>query len=167
MHGSLTEPEFSQQDVPLQSRDQGESQPEDFPLKIQKTRQPGVPVAICFMFGITSDRLLDLPWTILMTVGTGMATFWVIFHLKKNSTLALASLLGCCLMLGGLRHHLLWSTFQSNEISFFASEESQLVNLTGTVATQLQIHPRIGRTVRTITKRYKYRVDSNSRTTLR
>ena len=81
MHGSLTEPTFSQRDVPLQSRDRGDSQPEECPLQIQKMRQPGVPVAICFMLGIAADRLLDLPW---MIAGAGTAACWIVFHLKKT-----------------------------------------------------------------------------------
>jgi competence protein ComEC len=141
MHGSLTEPEISQQSVQLQSQDRGDSQLEEQPLQFQKPRQPAVPVAICFMFGIAIDRFLDLPWAIWMIAVAGVAGCWVVFYLKKNSVLALASLLGCFLLLGGARHHLFWSMFRSDEISFFASEKSQLVNLTGTIATQPQIYP--------------------------
>ncbi|MCH7686819.1 MAG: hypothetical protein IH899_09085, partial [Planctomycetes bacterium] len=136
MHGSLTEPEISQRNVLLQSQDRGESQPEDFPLQIETPRQPAILVAFCFMFGIALDRLLDLPWKLWMIAGAGTAACWVVFHLKKNNALALASLLGCLLFLGGARHHFFWSIFQSNEISLIAAEDSQLVKLTATIATQ-------------------------------
>ena len=142
MHGSLTEPEISQRNVLLQPQDREGSQPEDFPLQLEKPRQPAILVAVCFMFGIALDRLLDLPWTLWMIAGAGTAVCWIVFHLKKNSVVGLASLLGCFLLLGGARHHLFWSTSQSHEIFFFATEDSQLVNLTGTIATQPQITPR-------------------------
>lgn len=99
-----------------------------------RTRQPAVPVAVCFAVGIVLDRfVLHLTWwswTIIACLAVGLAmwglrqskTRWVVLGLLAG---------GVCL--GGMRHHAFWSLHSVEDVSQFITLESRLIRLRGRV----------------------------------
>ncbi len=108
------------------------SSPADF--SSMRVRQPAVPVAVCFAVGIVLDHFVGQftwwSWVFAAVVSAGFA----IWGTKQTQLkIVAASLCGCWVCLGGVRHHAFWSLSSVDDISQFVSEESRLVRLRGRI----------------------------------
>lgn len=101
-----------------------------------RRRCPAVPVAVSFAVGILLDRWLHPSWLTWLVMGLFLTSHWLACHIGRSERMAAVLLFGCCLCVGGARHHVFRSAARDDDVSLFASEEGKPVRLTGTLITQ-------------------------------
>ncbi len=104
-------------------------------ISLMRVRQPAVPVAVSFAAGIVLDRFVGrFTWWSWVFASVVCAAVAVWGAKERRLKIVAATLCGCWLCLGGIRHHAFWSLSSVDDISRFVSEESRLVRLRGTIA---------------------------------
>ncbi|MCA9075777.1 MAG: ComEC/Rec2 family competence protein [Planctomycetaceae bacterium] len=99
---------------------------------------PALPVALSFVAGIAVDRVTELPfpfWAALCLLT------WIICR-SVTATRPIATtilLLVSCVALGGMRHHLRWSTVSPSDVSGYAGENGTSVQLVGIIASPVSV----------------------------
>lgn len=99
---------------------------------------PALPVTLSFAVGIVADRLTDLSfpiWTVL-------CVFALLASRKSTSArpfLTTGLLLLACLALGGMRHHLCWSSVSPSDVSQHAGEDGTSVQVVGIIASPITV----------------------------
>jgi len=100
-----------------------------------RIRVPAVSIALTLACGIAVDRWLGISLIIWLVVGSVGLGCWLVGFLLGKSRARAALLLITCVAIGGMRHHLFWSTAPANDIANFADRVPRLVQLKGTIAT--------------------------------
>ncbi|MCA9070927.1 MAG: ComEC family competence protein, partial [Planctomycetaceae bacterium] len=109
----------------------------------RRTRQPAVPLAVCFAVGIVLDRfVLHLTWwswTFAACFAVGLALWGV---RQSRTRWIVAALLAGGVCLGGMRHHAFWSLQSVDDVSQFVTLESRLIRLRGRVESPPLLKPK-------------------------
>ena len=98
-------------------------------------RHPARTVACGLGVGILLDSLVDVSasaWWVVGFVATAIA------FCARRRTAGAALLLIASIAIGGVRHHLFWSTTESNDVLVFAGDKPKLCKLIGRVDSQVR-----------------------------
>ena len=102
-------------------------------------RAPAMTLAVALACGIAVDRWLSIDWTAWLLV-CGLA-FAVLIGCVLRDRMRLAAVAAVLLfvVLGGARHHLLWTLRPEDHIRPFADETPQLIEVVGVVRSPVEI----------------------------
>ncbi len=108
----------------------------------QKTlamQAPALPVTLSFVAGILLDRAAGLSfpvWTMLCCFG--LTVCWQANRSVRPRIAGVMLLLACC-GLGGMRHHLRWSTVSPIDVSHLADDDARPVRIVGIIASPVTV----------------------------
>ena len=108
-------------------------------LQTVSERTPALTVAFALVTGILCDRWIApdwRTWAVLSIATFGTATLLSLVQ-RWQAAAAVLLLFVCCV--GGLRHHSVWALRRDDDVSRFASEQPQPVELVGVVRTPVEI----------------------------
>lgn len=100
-----------------------------------KRRIPAVSIALLLVIGIALDRWLGISFAAWFVVGAMAFGFWIAGFIFGSSRAAVVMLLLTCVSIGGMRHHLFWSTAAEYDIANFVDRAPRLIRLKGKIAT--------------------------------
>ena len=109
-------------------------------MEAKRLRHPLIPIAVAIGSGIIVDRTWSPSFVALICLAAVSTAAWLFATWRRSDRRVTAGLLFCWVIcLGAARHHLFWSTAESDDVFAFAGEEPRLVRLVGTLVDQPQV----------------------------
>lgn len=102
-------------------------------------RAPALPLALAFGIGIALDRWLGWPWLIWTGGAVLLAAVLLAFRGESRWQVRAGIAIALFVLLGGARHHAVWSLRGGDDISCVVSDQPQLVDLEARIHTPVEI----------------------------
>lgn len=97
---------------------------------------PALLILICFMSGIYLEESVGLPEAFVLLLFGTSGGVWFLFSKQQKPSIQLACLLVFCLMAGGTRLALFYSSDSADDITRLLQQEKRLIKLEGRVSSR-------------------------------